>query len=38
MPREAAEIGALDEVASLKTISDRILSRLRALDGGATRS
>ena len=35
MPREAAEIGALDETASLKTISDRILSRLRALDSGA---
>jgi two-component system, chemotaxis family, protein-glutamate methylesterase/glutaminase len=34
MPREAAEIGALDEVATLNDIGGRILSRLRHLDRG----
>ncbi len=38
MPREAAEIGALDEVASLQTIPERILSRLRALDNTSARN
>jgi two-component system chemotaxis response regulator CheB len=32
MPREAAEIGALDEVAGLGEISGSILAKLRALD------
>jgi two-component system chemotaxis response regulator CheB len=32
MPREAAEIGALDEVASLTDISASIVAKLRALD------
>ncbi|MDO8787766.1 MAG: chemotaxis response regulator protein-glutamate methylesterase [Sulfuritalea sp.] len=32
MPREAAEIGALDEVASLGDISARIVAKLRAFD------
>jgi two-component system chemotaxis response regulator CheB len=32
MPREAAEIGALDEVASLGDIAGGILAKLRALD------
>ena len=32
MPREAAEIGALDEVANLEDISGRLLAKLRALD------
>ncbi|KAF0165564.1 MAG: two-component system chemotaxis family response regulator CheB [Rhodocyclaceae bacterium] len=32
MPREAAEIGALDEIASLGEISGRILAKLRAFD------
>ncbi|MDP1611478.1 MAG: chemotaxis response regulator protein-glutamate methylesterase [Sulfuritalea sp.] len=32
MPREAAEIGALDEVASLGEIAGRILAKLRALE------
>jgi two-component system chemotaxis response regulator CheB len=32
MPREAAEIGALDEVANLGEIAGRIMARLRALD------
>jgi two-component system chemotaxis response regulator CheB len=32
MPREAAEIGALDEVASLGDISRRIVAKLSALD------
>jgi two-component system chemotaxis response regulator CheB len=32
MPREAAEIGALDEVASLGDISGILLAKLRALD------
>lgn len=32
MPREAAEIGALDEIASLGDISVSILARLRELD------
>ena len=32
MPRAAAEIGALDEVAGLPSIPDRILARLRALE------
>jgi len=32
MPREAAEIGALDEIAGLGEISGRILARLRTLD------
>lgn len=32
MPREAAQIGALDEVASLGDISRSILARLRAVD------
>jgi two-component system chemotaxis response regulator CheB len=35
MPREAAEIGALDEVASLAGIPGGILARLRALDKGS---
>jgi two-component system chemotaxis response regulator CheB len=34
MPREAAEIGALDEVVSLNDIGGRILARLRLLDRG----
>lgn len=32
MPREAADIGALDEVASLSEIGNRIMTRLRTLD------
>ena len=32
MPREAAEIGALDEVASLGEVSGRITAKLRTLD------
>jgi two-component system chemotaxis response regulator CheB len=32
MPREAADIGALDEVASLGDISGSLLAKLRALD------
>ncbi|MDP1733935.1 MAG: chemotaxis response regulator protein-glutamate methylesterase [Sulfuritalea sp.] len=32
MPREAAEVGALDEVASLAEISGSIMAKLRALD------
>jgi len=32
MPREAAEIGALDEIAGLGEISGRILAKLRAFD------
>ncbi|MDZ4253572.1 MAG: chemotaxis response regulator protein-glutamate methylesterase [Sulfuritalea sp.] len=32
MPREAAEIGALDEIAAVGDISGRILAKLRALD------
>jgi len=32
MPREAAMIGALDEVAPLKEIGQRVLSRLRGLE------
>jgi len=32
MPREAAEIGALDEIASLGDIAGGILTKLRALD------
>jgi two-component system chemotaxis response regulator CheB len=38
MPREAAEIGALDEVASLQSIPEKILSRLRALDNASVRN
>lgn len=38
MPREAAEIGALNEVASLQAIPERILSRLRALETTSTKS
>lgn len=38
MPREAAEIGALDEVASLGNISASILAKLRALDKRAAGS
>ncbi len=38
MPREAAAIGALDEIASLQSIPDRILSRLRALENASARS
>jgi two-component system chemotaxis response regulator CheB len=34
MPREAAEVGALDEVASLNDIGARIMARLRLLDRG----
>jgi len=34
MPREAAEIGALDEVAPLSDIGSRIMARLRLLDRG----
>lgn len=34
MPREAAEIGALDEVSSLNDIGSRIMARLRILDRG----
>jgi two-component system chemotaxis response regulator CheB len=34
MPREAAECGALDEVASLNDIGGRIMARLRLLDRG----
>lgn len=32
MPREAAEVGALDDVASLRDISGSLLARLRQLD------
>jgi two-component system chemotaxis response regulator CheB len=32
MPREAAEIGALDEAASLADISGSLLAKLRSLD------
>jgi two-component system chemotaxis response regulator CheB len=32
MPREAAEVGALNEVASLGAISTSIVAKLRALD------
>jgi two-component system chemotaxis response regulator CheB len=32
MPREAVEVGALDEVASLADISGSIVAKLRALD------
>jgi two-component system chemotaxis response regulator CheB len=32
MPREAAEIGALDEVAGLGDIAGGILAKLRSLD------
>lgn len=32
MPREAAEIGALDEIAGVGDISGRILAKLRAID------
>jgi two-component system chemotaxis response regulator CheB len=32
MPREAADIGALDEVASLGAISGSLMAKLRALD------
>jgi two-component system chemotaxis response regulator CheB len=34
MPREAAEVGALSEVASLNDIGARIMARLRMLDRG----
>ena len=34
MPREAAEIGALDEVSTLNDIGTRIMARLRMLDRG----
>ncbi|MBY0340574.1 MAG: chemotaxis response regulator protein-glutamate methylesterase [Rhodocyclaceae bacterium] len=34
MPREAAEIGALDEVSTLNDIGSRIMARLRILDRG----
>jgi two-component system chemotaxis response regulator CheB len=34
MPREAAEIGALNEVASLNEIGPRLMARLRLLDKG----
>lgn len=34
MPREAAEIGALDEVVTLNDIGARIMARLRHLDRG----
>ncbi len=30
MPREAAQVGALDEVASLSSVADRVMARLRA--------
>ncbi|MCX7146912.1 MAG: chemotaxis response regulator protein-glutamate methylesterase [Sulfuritalea sp.] len=36
MPREAAEVGALDEVASLADISGSIVAKLRALDRRGT--
>lgn len=36
MPREAAEIGALDEIASLGDIAGSILAKLRALDKNAS--
>ena len=36
MPREAAEVGALDEVASLTDISGSIMAKLRALDKRVT--
>jgi two-component system chemotaxis response regulator CheB len=36
MPREAAEIGALDEIASLGDIAGSILAKLRMLDKGAS--
>lgn len=36
MPREAAEIGAVDEVASLGDIAGSILAKLRMLDKGAS--
>lgn len=36
MPREAAEIGALDEVASLNDIGARVMARLRLLDKGGS--
>ena len=36
MPREAAEVGALDEVASLADISGSIVAKLRALDKRGT--
>jgi two-component system chemotaxis response regulator CheB len=35
MPREAAEVGALNEVAPLNEIGARIMTRLRLLDRGA---
>lgn len=38
MPREAAEVGALDEIASLANVSASILTKLRALDKRGTGS
>lgn len=32
MPREAAQVGAVEEVAALSDVSDRIMARLRAFD------
>lgn len=32
MPREAAQVGAIDEVLALSDASERIMSRLRAFD------
>jgi len=38
MPREAALLGAVDEVVTLSAVSERIMSRLRALDRQGQRS
>ncbi|MCX7173298.1 MAG: chemotaxis response regulator protein-glutamate methylesterase [Proteobacteria bacterium] len=38
MPREAALLGAIDEVVPLSEVSERIMSRLRALDRQGQRS
>jgi len=38
MPREAALLGAVEEVAALTDVADRIMSRLRAMDRQGQRS
>ena len=36
MPREAAQVGAVDEVAPLSAVAERIMARLRAFDAAKT--
>jgi len=38
MPREAALVGAIDEIVALSDVADRIMSRLRTLDRQGRRS